>query len=155
MQTLLHALTGLGLIVADEAGYANAPACARYLVRGAPGDFGEYFRLQIAQRIYPALRHLAAGLAGTGSAFDTFGELFSRPDEARTFTAAQHAGSLAPARALADRVPPDGAGSLLDVGAAAGRSPSRCARATPACARRSSTSPPSLTSRASTATRPV
>jgi len=120
LRTLLHALVGLGLIVADGRGYANAPACDRYLVRGAAGDFGEYFRLQIAQQIYPALRHLAAGMLGTGSAFDTFSDLLSRPYEARIFTSAQHAGSLTAARALADRVPVGDAGTLLDVGGGSG-----------------------------------
>ena len=121
LRTLLHALVGLGLVVADgRRGYANAPASDRYLVRGAPGDFGEYFRLQIAQQIYPALLHLGAGLQGTGSAFGTFTDLLSRPYEARIFTSAQHAGSLTAARALADRVPVGDAGTLLDVGGGSG-----------------------------------
>ncbi|HTF51756.1 MAG TPA: methyltransferase [Pseudonocardia sp.] len=120
LRTLLHALVGLGLIVADEHGYGNAPASDRYLVRGAPGDFGEYFRLQIAQQIYPALLHLGAGLQGTGSAFGTFTDLLSRPYEARIFTSAQHAGSLTAARALAERVPMEHARTLLDVGGGSG-----------------------------------
>ena len=78
-------------------------------MRGAPGEFGEYFRLQVGQQIYPALVHLDAGLAGAGAAFDTFADLLSRPDEARMFTAAQHAGSHAAARVLAARTPLDGA----------------------------------------------
>ena len=41
-------------------------------MRGARGDVGEYFRLQIARHIYPALVHLDAGIAGNGAAFDTF-----------------------------------------------------------------------------------
>lgn len=138
MLTLLRALTGVGLLVrrddagADKTGhrYENAPASQRYLVRGAPGDFGEYFRLQIARQIYPALVHLDAGLAGTGAAFDTLGGLLSDPAEARTFTAAQHAGSLAAARLLAERVPPQ-AGRLLDVGGGSGAFPSPSANATP------------------------
>src|SRR3954447_621078 len=35
LQTLLHALTGLGLTVADEGLYTNAPAAGRWLVHGA------------------------------------------------------------------------------------------------------------------------
>jgi ubiquinone/menaquinone biosynthesis C-methylase UbiE len=120
LQTLLHALSAVGLIVAEGTSYVNAPACQRYLVRGAPSDFGEYFRLQVGQQIYPALVHLDAGLAGTGTAFDTFADLLSRPDEARTFTAAQHAGSHAAARVLADRTPLDGARTMLDVGGGSG-----------------------------------
>ncbi len=120
LQTLLHALSAVGLIVADGQTYTNAPACQRYLAQGAPGDFGEYFRLQVGQQIYPALLHLDAGLAGTGTAFDTFADLLSRPDEARTFTAAQHAGSRSAAHVLAERTPLGGARTMLDVGGGSG-----------------------------------
>lgn len=129
MQTLVHALAGLGLLVVAPDGvagpgpeprYANAPACGRYLVRGAPAAFGDYFRLQIARQIYPALLHLDAGLAGTGEAFATLSGLLSEPAEAQTFTSGQHVGSLAAARVLAGRVDLDGARSLLDVGGGSG-----------------------------------
>ncbi len=129
LRTLLHALAGLGLVVPDAGRYANAPACQRYLVRGAVADFGEYFRLQLGRQIYPALTHLDAGIAGTGAAFDTLGGLMADAAEARTFTAAQHAGSLAAARVLADRVPLGDATRLLDVGAGSGAfSIALCAR---------------------------
>lgn len=120
LRTLMHALSAVGLVTAEGQAYTNAPACQRYLVRGAPGEFGEYFRLQVARQIYPALVHLDAGLAGTGVAFDTFADLLSRPDEARTFTAAQHAGSQAAARVLAGRIPLNGARTVLDVGGGSG-----------------------------------
>ncbi len=120
LSTLLHALSATGLIVPQGQAYINAPACQRYLVRGAPADFGDYFRLQVAQQIYPALLHLDAGLAGAGAAFDTFADLLSRPDEARMFTAAQHAGSYAAARAFAARAPLDAASTMLDVGGGSG-----------------------------------
>ena len=120
LQTLLHALSAVGLILADGQSYTNAPACQRYLVRGAPAEFGEYFRLQVARQIYPALVHLDSGLAGTGAAFDTFADLLSRPDEARMFTAAQHAGSYSAARVFAARTPLDGARTMLDVGGGSG-----------------------------------
>jgi ubiquinone/menaquinone biosynthesis C-methylase UbiE len=120
LRTLLHALSAVGLIVAEGQFYTNAPACQRYLVRGAAAEFGEYFRLQVARQIYPALVHLDAGLAGTGAAFDTFADLLSRPEEARMFTAAQHAGSQAAARVFAARTPLDGARTMLDVGGGSG-----------------------------------
>lgn len=120
LQTLLHALAGIGLVVVDDRRYANAPAAQRYLVRGAPGDFGDYFRLQVSRQIYPALVHLDDGLAGTGEAFDTLGGLLAEPAQARTFISAQHAGSLAAARVLAERVDLTGAGRLLDVGGGSG-----------------------------------
>ena len=120
LRTLLDALVGLGLATVDTHGYANAPAPQRYLVQGAPDDFGDYFRLQISRQIYPALVHLDAGIAGTGEAFHTLGGLLSQPADARTFTRAQHAGSLASARVLAQRVDLTGACDLLDVGGGSG-----------------------------------
>jgi SAM-dependent methyltransferase len=122
MQTLLHALAALGLLVPTAQGYTNAPAAQRWLVRGAPEALGEYFRLQVGRQIYPALTHLDAGLAGTGGAFATLTGLLSSPEEARTFTDAQHAGSLGAARVLAGRLDGDltGAPRLLDVGGGSG-----------------------------------
>ncbi|HWN31546.1 MAG TPA: methyltransferase [Pseudonocardia sp.] len=120
LRTLLHALVGLGLATVDPHGYANAPACQRYLVHGAPDDFGDYFRLQISRQIYPALVHLDEGIAGTGEAFHTLGGLLSHPTDARTFTRAQHAGSLASARVLAERVDLTEARGMLDVGGGSG-----------------------------------
>jgi SAM-dependent methyltransferase len=120
LQTLLHALTALGLTAVDRGRYTNAPAPQRWLVHGAPEDFGDYFRLQVARQIYPALLHLDAGIAGTGAAFDTLGGLLADPREARTFIDAQHVGSLGAARALAGRLPVSGARHLLDVGGGSG-----------------------------------
>jgi ubiquinone/menaquinone biosynthesis C-methylase UbiE len=120
MTTLLRVLAALGLVVENEHGYGNAPAAGRHLVRGAEGDIGEYYRLQIGRQIYPALVHLDAGISGKGSAFDGFGELMSVPDEAATFTVAQHTGSLRAARMLAERLPLPGARRLLDVGGGSG-----------------------------------
>lgn len=120
MRTLVRALAAVGLLVPDGDGWVNAPAAERHLVRGAAGDFGEYFRLQVGQQIYPALLRLDAGLAGAGSVHHTYADLLSRPEEARTFTAAQHAGSAGAARVLADRVDLGDARTLLDVGGGSG-----------------------------------
>ena len=120
MRTLLHGLAAIGLVVAGCDGYANAPACERYLVRGGRQELGEYLRLQVGRQIYPALTHLDAGLAGTGGAFDTLTGLLTDPDEARTFTTAQHAGSLAAGQLLARRLDLTGARTLLDVGGGSG-----------------------------------
>ena len=107
-------------MVAADGGYANAPASARYLVRGRGPELGEYFRLQIGRQIYPALVHLDAGLSGAGGAFDTLAGLLADAEQARTFTTAQHAGSLAAARVLADRLDLRSARTLLDVGGGSG-----------------------------------
>ena len=120
MRTLLHGLAAIGLVVAGSQGYANAPACERYLIRGGRQELGEYLRLQVGRQIYPAMAHLDAGLAGTGGAFDTLTGLLADPDEARTFTTAQHAGSQAAARLLARRLDLTAARTLLDVGGGSG-----------------------------------
>jgi len=120
LRTLLRALAALGLVVEEAGRFGNSPAAHRHLVRGADGDLGEYYRLQIGRQIYPALAHLDAGIAGTGSAFDGFAQLMACAGEATTFTVAQHAGSLEAARALADRLPLPGARRMLDVGGGSG-----------------------------------
>jgi SAM-dependent methyltransferase len=120
LRTLLRALAALGLVTVEEECYANAPASEQYLVRGGRRDLGDYYRLQIGRQLYPALLRLDDGLAGTGTAFDTLGGLMADPAQARTFTVAQHAGSRGAARALADRLPLDGARRLLDVGGGSG-----------------------------------
>ena len=119
-RTLLRALAALGLVIADDEGFRNAPAAQRHLVRGARADIGEYYRLQVGRQIYPALTHLDAGIAGHGVAFAGFDELMGSADEAATFTVGQHCASLELARKLVDRLPLGQARTLLDVGAGSG-----------------------------------
>src|SRR4051794_7951562 len=120
LRTLLRALAALGLVGEDAGRFGNSPAAQRHLVRGAPGDLGEYYRLQIGRQIYPALVHLDAGLTGAAPAFDGFAQLMADTSEAETFTVAQHAGSLEAARTLAGRLPLPGARRMLDVGGGSG-----------------------------------
>lgn len=134
LHTLLQAVVALGLVTtqssADPA-YANAPASQKYLARGAPAAFGEYFRLQVARQVYPALLHLDDGLAGTGAAFDTLAGLLSAPEQARVFTDAQHAGSLGAARVLAEHADMGGATRMLDVGGGSGAFAIACCERNP------------------------
>jgi 2-hydroxy-4-(methylsulfanyl)butanoate S-methyltransferase len=115
MRTLVRALAGVGLVVECGQRYANAPAAREHL---AGGGLGEYYRLQVGRQIYPALTHLDACIAG--GAAGAFGGWMTDPEQARTFTVAQHAGSLDAARVLAGRVPLGGAARLLDVGGGSG-----------------------------------
>jgi 2-hydroxy-4-(methylsulfanyl)butanoate S-methyltransferase len=122
LRTLLAALTAIGLVDRQGNTYRNAPASDRYLVRGAPAYFGDYYRFQIDRQIYPALAHLDAGIAGDTQhlAFDSLAGLTGNPQEADAFTRAQHAGSMGPAVMLARNFDLAGATRLLDVGGGSG-----------------------------------
>ena len=119
--TLLATLTALGLIVRDGDRFRNSPASERYLTRGSPAYFGEYYRLQVNRQLYPALEHLDAGLAGDASnpSVDQEG-LLSDPVEAEIFSVAQHAASLGPAIRLATAIDLQGSRTLLDVAGGSG-----------------------------------
>ena len=58
--TLLTALKSLGLITEHDGRLINAPATARYLVEGAPGDFRDYVKLVNGAFGYESFRHLGA-----------------------------------------------------------------------------------------------
>jgi 2-hydroxy-4-(methylsulfanyl)butanoate S-methyltransferase len=62
--TLLTALKSLGLIAESDGHFTNAPATARYLVAGAPGDFRDYVRLVNGAFGYESFRHLGPALRG-------------------------------------------------------------------------------------------
>jgi SAM-dependent methyltransferase len=117
LDVLLTILVALGLVVRDGDAFANAPASARYLVAGAKAYFGDYYRLQVDRQIYPALQHLGAALRGEPV---DFWRLMDDPGEAERFSRAQHAGSLGPARLLAQRLDLAGCRRLLDVGGGSG-----------------------------------
>jgi hypothetical protein len=105
--TLLTALKSLGLIVEHDGRFANAPATARFLVAGAPGDFRDYVRLVNGAFGYERFRHLTAALRGErtfpGKRFYE-GVIYSTGLGGETFGAAQHSGSLGPARLMAKRM---------------------------------------------------
>jgi 2-hydroxy-4-(methylsulfanyl)butanoate S-methyltransferase len=121
VKTLLATLTALGLIVRDDDRFRNSPASERYLTRGSPAYFGEYYRLQINRQVYPALEHLDAGLAGDprNLASDIEG-LMRDPAEAEVFSVAQHAASLGPAIQLSKMIDLHGSRTLLDVAGGSG-----------------------------------
>jgi ubiquinone/menaquinone biosynthesis C-methylase UbiE len=122
MQTLLSALAGIGLIVATDDRWTNAPASARYLVTGSRLGFGEYYKSQIDEQIYPLMMHLMDGLRGNVEhlAGVLQGSQMADAEEADQFSRAQHAGSLGPAHMLARRVDLSGASQLLDVAGGSG-----------------------------------
>jgi 2-hydroxy-4-(methylsulfanyl)butanoate S-methyltransferase len=121
--TLLTALKSLGLIGEHDGRCANAPATAKFLVAGAPGDFRDYVRLVNGAFGYESFRHLTAALRGErtfpGKGFYE-GMIYSAGLGGETFSAAQHSGSVGPARLMAKRMSLAGRKRLLDVGGGSG-----------------------------------
>jgi 2-hydroxy-4-(methylsulfanyl)butanoate S-methyltransferase len=120
---LIAALKSVGLIVEREDRFANAPATAKFLVAGAPGDFRDYVRLVNGAFSYEALRHLTPALRGERIFPDKGfyeGMIYSAGIGGEAFSSAQHAGSLGPARMMAKRVGLGGRKRLLDIGGGSG-----------------------------------
>ncbi len=122
LETLLTALTSLGLLVNDEGWYSNAPASEGYLVKGNPAYFGDYFKLQTDQFIFPAYNHLGALIRGQGTPSDwrDYESVMQNTETAERFSKGQHAGSLGPAIALSKQVDLSTNSSLLDVAGGSG-----------------------------------
>ena len=121
--TLLTALGSLGLIVEREGRFANAPATAKFLVAGAPGDFRDYVRLVNGAFGYESFRHLTPALRGERIFPDKGpyeGMIYSAGLGGEVFSAAQHSGSLGPARLMAKRAPLGDRKRLLDAGGGSG-----------------------------------
>jgi hypothetical protein len=124
LRTLLTTLKTVGLVSETDGRFANAPATATYLVAGAPGDFRDYIRVVNGGFLYEGLRHLEKAMRGERIFPDKGfyeGIVYSEGGVGGpAFSAAQHAGSLGPARLMARRVKLDGAIRLLDVGGGSG-----------------------------------
>jgi 2-hydroxy-4-(methylsulfanyl)butanoate S-methyltransferase len=121
--TLLTALKSLGLIAERQGHFTNAPATARYLVAGAPGDFRAYVRLVNGAFGYESFRHLGAALRGERIFPDKGfyeGLIYSAGIGGEQFSSAQHAGSFGPARLMAKRVDLSDRKHMLDVGGGSG-----------------------------------
>lgn len=121
--TLLAALKSLGLIGESDGRFSNAPATARYLVAGAPGDFRDYVRLVNGAFGYESFRHLGPALRGERIFPDKGfyeGLIYDSGIGGKSFSSAQHTGSLGPARLMARRVDLGGRKRLLDVGGGSG-----------------------------------
>jgi hypothetical protein len=121
--TLLAALKSLGVIAENGGRLNNAPATAKFLVAGAPGDFRDYVRLVNGAFGYESFRHLSAALRGERIFPDKCfydGLIYSSGIGGDQFSSAQHSGSLGPARLMTKRVDLGGRQQLLDVGGGSG-----------------------------------
>jgi 2-hydroxy-4-(methylsulfanyl)butanoate S-methyltransferase len=93
--TLLTALKSLGLIAECDGHFTNAPATARYLVAGAPGDFRDYVKLVNGVFGYESFRHLGAALRGERIFPDKGfyeGLIYDAGIGGESFSSAQHTG---------------------------------------------------------------
>jgi 2-hydroxy-4-(methylsulfanyl)butanoate S-methyltransferase len=121
--TLLAALKSVGLVSEAGGRLINAPATARYLVAGAPGDFRDYVRYVNGAFGYESFRHLDEALRGDRIFPDKGwyeGLVYEGGIGGERFSSAQHTGSLGPARLMAKRVDLKDRRKLLDVGGGSG-----------------------------------
>ena len=120
--TLLTALASIGLVSIEDGRFGNSPAAQAFLVKGAKYDFGDYLRLQVDRQMYSMMDQIELAIANRlpADATTSYAEWFSDPEEARIYSASQHAGSLGPASGLAKKLDLSNANSLLDVGGGTG-----------------------------------
>jgi hypothetical protein len=121
--TLLTTLKSLGLIAERAGRFTNAPATARHLVAGASGDFRDYVSVVNGAFGYESFRHLGAALRGERVFPDKGfyeGLIYEAGIGGESFSSAQHAGSLGPARLMAKHVDLSHRKKLLDVGGGSG-----------------------------------
>lgn len=121
-ETLMTALTGLGLLSVDQGVLPMHRRVEAFLVKGAKYDFGDYLRFQVDKQMYRLLGQLTPALTGAlgDEATKSYEAWFADPEEARLYSESQHAGSTGPARQLAKRVDLSGVSRLLDVGGGTG-----------------------------------
>ena len=121
--TLLAALKSLGLVSEAGGHLINAPATSRYLVAGAPSDFRDYVRFVNGAFGYESFRNLDKALRGERVFPDKGfyeGLVYDAGIGGERFSAAQHTGSVGPARLMAKRLDLSGRRKLLDVGGGSG-----------------------------------
>jgi ubiquinone/menaquinone biosynthesis C-methylase UbiE len=122
LETLLTALTGLGLLINAGGSYSNAPASEDYLVKGKPAYFGDYFLLQTDQFIFPAFNDLGNVIQDgeLPSNWRDYETLMQDEEIAARFSKGQHAGSLGPAVVLSKQLDISDKTALLDVAGGSG-----------------------------------
>lgn len=118
LQILVTALTAMKSLHKTPEGYTLSNNTAKFLVRSAKYFYGDYLRLQMGQQFYKHMSSLPQ-IMKTGEG-PTYAKLFSDPEEADTYTRAQHNGSLATAKMLNKKVDFSKMRSLLDIGGGSG-----------------------------------
>ena len=119
---LLYACAALGLVQATGAGFCNTPLTNKYLVEGRPTFIGSYLKMFDALG-YHRWEQMSAALHHNGPVdelYHPYHYLADDAEDAKAFSAAQHAGSRSLGYALARRVDFTPFTCLLDLGGGSG-----------------------------------
>eukprot|EP00439_Symbiodinium_sp_Y106_P078417 s1097_g17.t1 len=120
LTTLLTALTAVKCLRrSDEGLYTLSPNTAQYMVSSSRHYYGDYLQYQIGRQFYHRMGALPEVMT-TGKA-PSYASWFSDPEVAKTYTQAQHNGSVATAKYLVrKKLDLGGISSMLDVGGGSG-----------------------------------
>jgi len=120
LQTLLTSLASVKCLRRSPEGrYTLSPNTAQYMVSSSRHFYGDYLRYQIGRQFYQRMAALPEVMT-TGKA-PSYASWFSDPDVAKTYTQAQHNGSVATAKYLVKKkLQLGGISDMLDVGGGSG-----------------------------------
>jgi len=120
LQTLLTALTSVKCLRRTaEGNYLLSPNTSQYMVSSSRHFYGDYLKFQIGRQFYQRMGALP-DVMKTGTA-PSYASWFSDPEVAKTYTQAQHNGSVATAKYLVKKkLQLGGVNSMLDVGGGSG-----------------------------------
>jgi SAM-dependent methyltransferase len=120
LQTLLTSLCAIKCVRRDADGkYHLSPNTAQYMVTSSRHFYGDYLKYQIGRQFYQRMGALP-DVMQTGKA-PSYASWFSDPEVAKTYTQAQHNGSVATAKYLVKKkLDLGGITSMLDVGGGSG-----------------------------------
>jgi len=120
LQTLLTSLVAIKCLRLNAEGlYTLSPNTAKSMVTSSRHFYGDYLRYQIGRQFYHTMGKLP-DVMKTGQA-PSYASWFSDPETAKTYTQAQHNGSVATARYLVKKKLQLGdVSSMLDVGGGSG-----------------------------------
>eukprot|EP00448_Togula_jolla_P039926 CAMPEP_0170645524 /NCGR_PEP_ID=MMETSP0224-20130122/43134_1 /TAXON_ID=285029 /ORGANISM="Togula jolla, Strain CCCM 725" /LENGTH=363 /DNA_ID=CAMNT_0010976763 /DNA_START=59 /DNA_END=1151 /DNA_ORIENTATION=+ len=120
LQTLLTSLVAIKCLRLNEGLYTLSPNTAKSMVVSSRHYYGDYLRYQIGRQFYHTMGKLPEVMT-TGKA-PNYASWFSDPETAKTYTQAQHNGSVATATYLVKKKLQLGGGisDMLDVGGGSG-----------------------------------
>ncbi|CAJ1340506.1 unnamed protein product [Effrenium voratum] len=120
LKTLLTALTAVKCLRRSEDGlYKLSPNTAKFMVSGSKQYYGDYLQYQIGRQFYHRMGALPEVMK-SGKA-PSYASWFSDPEVAKTYTQAQHNGSVATAKYLVKKkLQLGGISDMLDVGGGSG-----------------------------------